>query len=251
MTFLIITRLFMHESGHAQQTNADKVGLYAGWGTCVVRDRLMTPMTYSDGFPSLKIVYYGTASKGRHFAQVGTNWIRFASTTGHWMNGVMHCFEYSYHRQIRSVLDGSTRLFLGVSSYNIIATRKIIFPIRTFGTERSEYTSGEYFFTVNLSVMAERTFGPRYAARLHSTLPLLGYVVRPPYSIAADWSYKNGKIRSIGRCFFSKTKAAFEARLGKRFNLVCSYTLVYYSINDPFKVQSFNHEIGTEILFRF
>lgn len=126
----------LHANGRAQQTDTDKVGFHVGWGQSFVRDRLMSPLTYSSRFPSFKFVY--------------------------WMNGNHHRFEYSYHRLIRSGPHGASRLFLGGSTYNFIATRQGFFHVKAYGNTESEYTSGEYLLTLNLSMMAEHTFESRH-----------------------------------------------------------------------------------------
>ncbi|HEX9935433.1 MAG TPA: hypothetical protein VGB38_09580 [bacterium] len=246
---LLWISLFLLAKSHAQPLNADRVGLYAGWGGCTVRDELMTPLAYSSGFASLKVVYYGATTHDRHFIEYGFHSERLESGTGHWIKNVSHGFEYSYHRRIRFLSRGLTRVHLGCSSINTIITRQGFFSLKTYGTGSNEYTAGETLFTVNVSVLVERTFGSRHTARAQTSLPILAYIVRPPYSISENWRFRDGEFRFMRRYFFNKTKIGFETPLGPHFSLICSCTLVTYSVKDPFKVVSFTNEIGAEILF--
>ncbi len=234
----------------AQEQGFDKFGISVAGEQYALRDELMTPMTYSKVGTSLGLSYYGATTNDRHIVMYRYAGGTIRSATGKEMNFIRHYFEYGYYHGIASFLNNSGKLFLGLGTNNFITTREDPFRVKALGTTASEYTAGDFLFSLGLLLRSELVIENTYLIQIQSSFPALAYIVRPQYSLSQGSKFSDGHFQFIDRYFFHRTNVSVGVPIYGSLEAECGYSFSYYSIQQPMKVQSLIHAAVLGVLYR-
>jgi hypothetical protein len=248
-TFSLV--VYMGGTAFSQEQDYDKLGFSIGREQYALRDELMTPMTYSNTGTCLGLLYYGAATNERHIVIYRYARGTIQSTTNREMNFTRHYFEYGYCRRIASFAGNSGKLFLGLGTNNFITTREGPLHVKALGTTASEYSSGDFLFSLNLSLRSELALANTYLIQIQSSFPAVAYIVRPHYSVSQGSKFSDGSFKSIDKYFLNRTNVSIGIPIYGPLEAECGYSFSYYSIQQPMRVQSLIHTAGLGVMYKF
>lgn len=240
----LICVLLLPRLGFTQEKPDHRLKLSAGFNDYAGKDRLVSPFVYSGTRNSIYLGYDVYSSDFKRTFEIGYSGGTVDTRTPTRHETYSGFMRFNYLRRVG-------RLFNDIDIYagGRLSLETHVEQATFYGLNNSYVSNPSGFVAPVLGGVAHAnyTLGGKHTFSFEPNISLLGWVIRPGYSLYHESSFiealKKARLSSYGRFLNLTTRLTYRLSLADRINVSLNYDMDYTRYTEPFEIRLLNHSL--------